>query len=225
MDITHAGVHGESREAESSLRMVLGGSMSEGLAGAGAVALAIIGLANTLSMTMASIATIVVGAGLLFEGAAIATRYSNLLAKAGKGGFATMELGGGMTAEMLGGAAGVALGILALLRVSPVSLEAIAVIVYGGSVIMGSGATARLNRLSIADSGEEERARSLAHAAVSASADAQLMIGMGVVVLGILALLGISSMTLTLVAMLGLGFSILMTGSTLSSRLLGVFRH
>jgi hypothetical protein len=225
MDITQAGVHGERHEAERSLRAVLGGSMSEGIAGAGAVALAIIGLANTLPMTLAAIATIIVGGGLLFEGAAIASRYSTLLAQAGKGGFATMELGGGMTAEMFGGMAGVALGILALLGVSSVSLESIAIIVFGGAVIMGSGATARLNRLSIARSGEEEEARSLAHAAVSAAADVQLMIGMGVVVLGILALLGISSLRLTLVALLGLGFSILMTGSTLTSRLLGVFRQ
>ena len=81
--------------------------------------LAILGLAGVVPMYMAFIATIVLGVALLFEGWALASRYSKLLSEMGGGLLTATELGGGITAEFLAGAAGVALGILALLGVVP----------------------------------------------------------------------------------------------------------
>jgi uncharacterized membrane protein HdeD (DUF308 family) len=49
------------------------------------------------------------------------------------------------------------------------------------------------------------------------------LVGIGAIVLGILALTGHVPMTLTLVAMLSVGAAILVSGSVLASRLFGMF--
>ena len=221
---TYQHVQDQTHEMPISMRYLLGGSLSEGFAGAAAVAISIIALADGGSTIMQSIATILVGAALMFEGGAIAARFTNLLQETSGGKLNSMELGAGMTAQLIGGMGVLTLGILALIGIVPVALSSVAAIIAGGAVLLGSGATARMNAVKIERSGETEEARGLAHSAVSSAAGMQLFIGIGAIVLGILAVLSIDPGHLVSIAMLAVGFSVLMGGAALSG-LSVMFRH
>jgi hypothetical protein len=122
-------------------------------------------------------------------------------------------------------------------RAPVVGLPAVAAaIVFGGALLLGTGVTSRLVSLGAerrerpfegteAEKPEEHRRRVLFRESAWAAVGGQLFIGLGGVVPGILALLGYEPMTLTLVAMLALGVSVVVSGSTISRRVTGVFRH
>jgi hypothetical protein len=215
-------------ERERTVEIVGVGSIAEALGAAAAIVLAILGLAGALPFYMMTIGTIVLGAAILFEGGAIASRYSKLLsetAEAGETRTASYELGGGMSAEALAGIAGLALGILALLGIVPLTLSAVAMILFGAGLLFGSAAITRLNSLTMETAYAGETTRRVVREAVSASAGGQVLIGIGAIVLGILALLGMDPLTLTLVALLGVGISVLFSGTALGARMLGIVRH
>ncbi len=214
--------HHHEQEHRATLRLVSGGSIVEAVGGTGAVVLAILGLTGISPELLASIAALALGAALLSEGGALAARFSNLLAEAAPRRV-EQEIGGGLSAELLGGAAGVALGILALLGVSTMTLLAVSAIVFGASLLVGSAATAGVDALMLGV--PDDRTRQLAHEAVRGASGAQLMVGLGAVALGILALLGIDPLTLVLAAMLAVGASVLLTGSVLGGRLMSAIRH
>ena len=123
------------------------GSIMEAVVAIGAIVLSIIGLAGMLSNVMAAIATIIIGGALLVEGGAIGSDYGRLISESREesGGFDAVELGGGLTAEFLGGIAGIVLGILALFGTAPTVLMPAAVIVFGAALLLGSAAAAELN--------------------------------------------------------------------------------
>ncbi len=198
--------------------VMFAGSTAEAVVGAAAVVLAIIGLANVFPGYMACIATIVVGAALFLEGVAVAAEYRKLARRIGKA-----ELGMGLSSEIVGGAAGIVLGILALLNMRPALLSPIAVIVFGAALLLSAVATARFRLLS--GPHMSERARTITREAVEVASGAEVLIGIGAIVLGILALLGWAPRTLVLVSLLGLGASILFTGSAISSGLVGIFKR
>jgi hypothetical protein len=213
----------QTQGISTTAEVVAGGSLVEAVAGAGAVVLAIIGLAGILPTWMLTIATISAGAGLLLEGAAIAARNNKLIERLSEPGAAEFEAG--MTAEFLGGAGAVALGILGLVGVLPYVLTSIAAIVLGGSLLVGAGATERIN--SVVSRYERQRGAH-EHAlreAVRTAAGAQVFVGMGVVVLGILGLVNFVPLTLSLVAMLSVGGALLLSGSTLCSRMVHMFSY
>jgi hypothetical protein len=79
--------------------------------GAGALVLAILGLVGILPFYMLGIATICVGGALIMEGGAVSARMGDAVRQATAGKADLSDLGGGITVEFLGGAAGVALGI------------------------------------------------------------------------------------------------------------------
>ena len=131
----------------------------ESLGGVGAMTLAIPGLASVLPFYLASIAAIAAGTALLAEGSAVTAQFSDLRSSATHGRVDLAELGGGMTTEMLGGLAGVTLGVLALVGVDPASLLATATLVFGGTLLVGSGLTARLNDALLLQWGDDESQR------------------------------------------------------------------
>lgn len=211
-------------ERQRSMKAVAGGSITEALCGAGTVVLAIIGLAGALPGYMASIATIVFGVALLAQGGSVAARYQQLLRETVPTEWDTrMELGGGMGAEMLGGAAGVVLGILGLLGLGTSVLIPIAVIVFGGTLLLGSAAAADLSSIS-APVGHERFAH-VARQATMAASGTQVLVGVTGVVLGIIALIGIDTATVSLVALLVMGAAGLLTGTALSSRMVGALHR
>jgi hypothetical protein len=199
---------------------VAAGSLVEAIGGIAAILLAILGLLGLVDDTLASIGVIVLGAAMLFEGTAILSRYSRLTRYAGGGS----ELTGGVTLEFIGGLSVLVLGVLALLTIATMTLLSIGVIAYGVTLILSAGTRTRLNAIESSNQPYESHQSHLMSEAVMGSTALQMLAGIGGVVLGILALIGIHGLTLILIAILGLGSAILLAGSALSSRMLGVMR-
>jgi hypothetical protein len=173
---------------------------------------------------LVAIATIAIGAAVLAQGATVAAQYARLMVGRGD---AIIALGGSSSwsIELLAGAAGIVLGILALLAVEPIDLVAIASIAFGGGLVLSSGAAAQVAVLKATAASTDERIQRLATETASTSAVAQGLTGLSGVVLGILALAGFSSVTLVLIALLAMGVFLLMNGSTVSGFMLSIFRR
>jgi len=184
-------------------------SMAEAVGAIAAVILAIIGLAGILSNLMASVATIVVGAGILVEGWAVSSSYrqfSSANAAPGQAG----GLNGALTAEFMGGMAGIILGILALFRMVPDTLLAVALLVYGVTLLLSNMAASHASWLAqaLAQGGSTPSGVS---GIAPTTPSGQLLVGLGAVVLGILAVIGLVPMTLVLVGLLSLAAVMLLT--------------
>jgi hypothetical protein len=216
--------HPEGMHEEQVEKAAVGAASIEGLLGIATIVLAILGLANILRGFLTPVAVIVFGVALLMQGSALATRLSHLIFSAERGRFDASHIGGGVTVQLLSGLAGIVLGILALIGIYPVTLMSAAILTFGGSLLLGSGAAARLNSLAFTEVTENSMARAVAFEGFSAAAGLQMLIGVGVIVLGVLALVHIHVWTLNLVALLGLGFSGVLAGTAVTSRMLG-FLH
>jgi hypothetical protein len=218
------GIKTQRRERRAA-STVLGGAVIEGLAGGAAVVLTIIGLA-VLSLPLLAVSTIVLGGALLIGGGTIASRFGNLWAPTNEGRRTSAEPGKGITAEFFGGLLGVALGILSLLGLIPLVLLPAAAILYGTVMVVGAASTARLNEFEVWQHADHpEHPRSRARGAVTVASDLQMMIGIGGIALGVLALVSVAPTALTFVAMLALGASILASGSAFSGRMVGFYRR
>ncbi|KYF47762.1 hypothetical protein BE08_32050 [Sorangium cellulosum] len=227
-------------ERDRSPRVLLGGSLAEVVCGAATVVLAILALTGTLQGYLIPIATIVLGVALLAHGSAVAARVlgvallahgsavaarlRDISAGTGAAGWdSRAELGGGTGAELIGGAAGVVLGILALVGIAPTVLLPVAVIVFGGALLLGGGVTADLG--TIEAPGAHERLGEMSRHASVAASGLQTLVGAGAVVLGILALVGIDPVVLTLVGLLALGSAVVLSGTTVSGRMASILRR
>jgi hypothetical protein len=196
---------------------------TELILGLGAVVLGIIGLIGLFPTQLAAIATIAVGVMLLSEGASIVFRAYGLLSEAGAGETAAVsEVSRAITTEFLAGVAGVVLGILALVGVVPLTLMAVAVITYGGMLWLTSGGSIGFDWPAI---GDDEMVRRLVRSLRGVAADAQLLVGLAGVVLGILGLVGIKPLTLVLVALLAIGASALLRSSAVGGAAFDVMRR
>jgi hypothetical protein len=189
----------------------------------GAVVLSIIGLVHVFPNYLAAIATIGLAVMLLFEGASVVFRSYELLSEAGAADKVdASEVSRAVTAELLAGVAGLVLGILALVGIVPLTLMAAAVILYGGMLVLTSGEFIWLDGLI---AGENDVVQQLVRSLRGAAADAQLLVGLAAVVLGILSLVGIKAMTLVLVALLAIGASALLRNSALGGFMQDVLRR
>lgn len=197
---------------QRTLRTLAGGSIVEAVGGAAGLVLAILGLATVLPEVLAAIATIAIGVALLAEGAALAERYTRMVAAGDMSRVSAAELGGGTSAEFVAGGAGIVLGLLALLGVAPMTLTAVAAVVFGGALLLGSGATWRLPAIP-SDQDEADTGREV----LGASAGAQVLVGLSSAVLGIISLVGIAPETLVLVALLSVGASVVMSGTAITA--------
>ncbi len=123
------------------------------------------------------------------------------------------------------------LGILALLGINPGVLTPVAVIAFGTALVMSSNAVwhlflmRRAARMQAAATTQHSGGEILASEMASGSAGLQALAGLAAIVLGILALAGSSyDMVLNLVALLALGSTLVLTGSSLSATVLGFMR-
>lgn len=218
---------GTSEQERNTVEAAGAGATTEAIGGAAAIVLAIIALAGVLSLPLMSITTIVLGAAILMDATSAGLRYERLVRASMRGEDPVLraELGGGISAGSIGGIAGIVLGILALLGLTPVTLCAVALIVFGAALLFGSAAKGRLTSLSTGHLGLSERTRRLIDESISLSAGGEVLVGIGAVVLGILALLGVDPMTLGLVGFLGVGGAVLLSGSAFGARVFSVLRH
>jgi hypothetical protein len=210
------------QERETTLDVLAGGSMAEAVGGIGAAVLAILGLAGIVPQDMAAIATMAVGVALLLEGVTIASRFSNLVSQTRKSLSEEVKVGGGMGAEFLGGVAGGILGLLAILGIVPATLTAIAIIVFGASLLLSSGTTYRID--SLAGKLAETNLTTSQTLATMAASSVQVLAGIAGIALGIIALVGITPMVLTLVGLLSIGTSVLLTGGAVSGTIASVMQ-
>lgn len=207
-------------EIETSGEVVAGGSIAEIVGGGGAVVLAILGLAGLAPFYMLAVGTIAVGAALLLAGGAVAVRHQKIAEETATSRTPSQMFSVGMTAEAFAGTVGIVLGILALLDVVPEILAPVAMIVFGGGLLIGSATTARLNALAADYESATETARRVARESVSAAAGVQVLVGTGAATLGILALIGMAPMTLSLVAILSVATSVLLSGTAVGGKMM-----
>ena len=214
---THRGHPAERAEA---LRTVAGGTLIEALCGGAAALIAIIALAGNMPRLLAGIATVAIGAALMAQGASIALHYREVLRDMeSHGSNATVELDDGVRAELVGGAIGILLGVLALVGVGGPVLLPIAALVLGVALLLGSLSTVDLVGMGLSP----HRARfARSRQAVS---DTLRLTGIGAMVLGVLAFAGLAPVVLTLVALLVLGGALCLSGVTVSSRMVTLLRR
>jgi hypothetical protein len=207
---------------EQAERTIAEGFSADVIASAGAVVLAILGLAGLYPAYLAPVAVIAIGAALLLKSGSVASRLNQLSRAAGSPG-AQAELAGGMSAELYAGAGGIALGVLALVGIVPMTLMAVSVIVFGGALLFGGGETYRLNQAT------RSRQFSLAEYATRVSAETagggESLVGIGAVVLGILALTGVAPMTLVLVGLLSLSGAAFLSAFASSAHMAALLRR
>jgi hypothetical protein len=200
------------------------GGFVDALGGIATIVLAIIGLAGVRSLDLLSIATIVFGAALLIQGGAMLSEFAAIEATPQANG---LSGGGGLGALFGVGVAGIILGVLALLGVKPTMLNAVAVIAFGGALLVSSSAVWQLlTSRSVATRFQtgSSMLRVVASEIASGSSSLQGMAGLAVIILGILAVAGIASQDLALIALIVAGCSIVLTGSTLSGTMIGLMR-
>jgi hypothetical protein len=212
----------ERREVRRSAEYLVAGFSGETLTAASAVVLAIIGLAGMFPAYLAPIATIIVGAAMLLKAGGVASRFAKVARETGDTTGTEMELVGGMSAELTVATAGIALGILALVGLAPLTLMAAAVIAFGGALLLGGGETYRVSQL-----GRFQEHTSTAYAlraAAASAAGAETLVGITAVVLGIIAIIGMEPMILVLVGLLSVAGAQMLTGVAESGRLAKILR-
>lgn len=192
------------------------GGLMDAVGGIAASVIAVVGLTGFDPALMTGIATIVFGAAVLIEGGTLLSEYAYLASATGGIASESANPDGGILPMFLFGVGGIVLGVLAVLGIAADALPAIAVIAYGSALIMGSGSVQRLYTLqSIARLASARPSSDLAASMAAGSSGVQLLSGLAAIVLGILALVGNTGM-LTLTALLVLGVTELLQGSTLS---------
>lgn len=208
--------------AERAWSFELGGSLTEASTGAAAIVLAILGLLRIAPVQLVSIATIMIGASFLFLGGMVAARYTRLARSESP---AEREvISEGMAMEALCGFTGIVLGIIALVSAYPLTLVSIAAIVFGIGLLVASGTTAQLRAAGQRELRKEypEYSGPETEPAYVASGPGALL-ALGGVVLGILALAGFNPVMLSLVAMLGFGVAVLLSGTAFATTMLTLF--
>lgn len=199
------------------------GGFVDALGGIATIVLAVIGLSGVRSLDLLSIATIVFGAAMLIQGGAMLTEFAQVEVVPDAGVTST---GGGLGALFGVGVAGIILGVLALLGVHAAILDSVAIIAFGGALALSASAVWKL----LTSRSVATRFRTgtmlqvVASEVATGSSTLQAMAGLAVIVLGILAVSGTMTGDLALIALVVAGAAIVMTGSTLSSTMLGFMR-
>jgi hypothetical protein len=111
---------------------------------------------------------------------------------------------------------GLALGIIGLAGVLPYVLWPAAAIVFGAAHVFGSAVTAQIRTYRYTQ--EPEHVQKIAGEVARGAADVQALIGVGGIVLGILALIGFAPSLLTLITVLGFGFADMLRGPSITAR-------
>jgi hypothetical protein len=156
----------------------------------------------------------------LIQGGTMLSEYARMIIPAGAAMPGAEQIGGGSIATLfLAGAGGIVLGVLALIGIAPGVLIAAAVITFGATLVLSSNAVWQLHLLRRSTMGPASAftgGEILASEMASGSAGIQALAGLAAIVLGILAVVGSLPATLTLIALLVMGATLVMTGSSLT---------
>jgi hypothetical protein len=197
-------------------------SVQETVAGLAVIILTILGLASVIPNFLVAVATIVFGVGLVLYGVGAVGEINRFFARRDNGQAMAEMMVNGLSTVFLAGVAGIVLGILALLGIAAQQLVAIAVIAFGGALVISSNSGVRLKSMSLASAADEHVAR-LTQDAAADSAGMQTLSGLGAIVLGILALAGFAPVVLVLIALLQLGCLAVLSSTFLGTSLTHAF--
>jgi len=200
------------------------GGFVDAVGGIATVVLAIVGLSGVRPEMLVAIATVVFGAALLIQGGAMLTELAQIEITPDANAATS---GGGLSALFLVGFAGIVLGVLALLGVHAAILTAASAISFGAALVISSSAVWQLLTSRSVAARFQTRSpmlRIVASEVAAGSTGVQAMAGLAVIVLGILAISGVFTADLTLIALLIAGAAIVLTGSTLSGTMTGFMR-
>jgi len=197
------------------------GGLVDAIGGIATIVLAIVALTGVRPEILVPITIIVFGAALLIQAGAMVSEYA-LFMPAGAGA----DFGGAnsLSSLFLVGAAGIVLGVLALLGIATTVLTSVAVIAFGAALLLSANSVRNLYLLRRVSTGSIGGGELLAGEMASGSAAVQLLAGLTAVVLGILAVTGARADILTLSAMIVLGATVVLSGSALSGMVLGFMR-
>jgi hypothetical protein len=204
------------------------GGLADAVGGIATIVLAIIALAGVHPETITPIAVIVFGAALLIQGGTMLSEYTSVIFPAGSTSSSAEHFGGGsLSILFLVGVSGIVLGVLALLGIAADILTPVAVIAFGSALLLSSNSVRHLYMLQTSASrpvAPRAGTEMLAGEMASGSAGIQMLAGLAAIVLGILAVVGISQNILMLAALIVLGATIVLTGSALSGLVIGFMR-
>lgn len=212
----HFGTLGHDRPPRM-MRALAAEATSEALAGGAALVLAIIGLAGMASMYMMTIGVIALGVAFLFEGATAITRSWDRAGGSAGAILAGTAADNQLSAEMLGGATGVVLGVLALMGIAPQILCSCAILAFGACMLVATGMEGNTRRWH-AVPGEEPKMVEAEQEPTFSESGMRPLVALAAVVLGLLAIVSIASMLLTLIGVLILGASFVMNGPATTTR-------
>lgn len=221
-------LQGEVSERKKIEGKVASGTTAEMLAGLAAATLAILGLVDIFPHYMVSIGVIAAGAALFIEGLSIGSAYSRMV---GDGDPVSdtareVEVGSGFSAQGLGGAAAIVLGILSLIGMMPENLLPIAVMLLGAALLLGGPARTGLALSILSHHGASLHARHSASQVAAGTAGILSLVGIGALVLGILALADVGEWPeLTLIALLSVGAAEVLGGSAVLGRSAFAMKH
>ncbi len=210
------------------------GGFADAIGGIATIVLAVLGLAGVHPQLLVSIATVVFGVALLIQGGTMLSEYVKIIFPSGTSGAAIDRFGGNsLSTVFLVGAAGVVLRVLALLGIHAETLTSIALITFGTALVLSSNAVWHLHTrkhaamMSAATTESMRGSEILATEMASGSAGMQALAGLSAGILGVLALVGtgIDSVVLILVALVALGATLVLTGSTLSGTVLSFMKE
>src|SRR5262245_37572058 len=117
-------------------RRLAAGLLAEVVGAIGAVILSAIGLSGVLPPTLAAIAAISLGGGLLFEGAALAFGLKGVDSEARQS--QSLEWAGAIVGKILGGMGGIVVGILVLFGAAAPTLLPLGVLIFGATFLFTS---------------------------------------------------------------------------------------
>jgi hypothetical protein len=201
------------REEKMMIETVAGGASVESIGGGLAAILALVGLTGTRMFFMASVSTLVIGVALLAIGAAIAMRWSEIARDLDEERFGGKTVERGHQTELFAGAAGIVFGILSLAGIGTRVLLPVGVIVFGAALMRGGAAEPEIVHLV-----RHGPQRPYGGRFVRASTDAQVLVGIAAIVLGILAFTPLGAwLTLCTVALLGIGGALVLAGGSVTS--------
>jgi hypothetical protein len=217
---------GEDRDQRTTRTVLASGSTLETLGGLVGLVTAIAGF-TARPIAMAGTAVIAIGVALFAQGLSVMSRWRDAarrfeLARRGERR-SVPDLAGSVSTEVFAGLVGLVLGVIALAGSRPLVVLPAAVLVYGGGLLLG-GAT-QPDLVFLAPERNPRYAR-VTYDAIQTSGGVMLLVGVGAVVLGILALLHVAPIvTLTLVALVAISVALLFTGGVLTARLARRLSH
>jgi hypothetical protein len=227
MSMTQAEVTSSGSVKVTSSDYASYGGFVDALGGVATVVLAIIGLSGVYPALMLGIVTIIFGAALLIEGGTMLSEYARIIFPADAVAAPTERFGvSSLSVLFLVGAAGIVLGVLALVGINPSVLTAAAVIAFGAALVLSSNAVMNLHRLKSESELASMRTGTeiLAGEVASGASGIQAVSGLTAIVLGIIAVVGHAPGALSLVALLILGATLILTGTTLSYTVMSFMR-